>query len=298
MRWLFLLVFTLNLAYIAWEMSKSSSDGYVDVPALKNVQPVVLLSELKQPPEEAKVEQAAEDAETTVVDSRPAAGVSVEQLDSEQGDIEQVVDKPQEVAEKKPEAVPQVTEQQDATTVVAETVASAQQIAPEKVPPAEPPKSTSCYTLGPFRDLIQLSSLTQDIKSYVVEADFRGREEKEPTLHWVYIKPEKNRAKAIATGKRLKAKKIKDFYVIREGEKLHGLSLGHFRNKEGAYWLVKKVKNLGFNVVVEPVFKTHTIYWLDYRLASGAKIPESVFDKHIKPSKKAKISRLSRDCGS
>ena len=60
MRWLFLLVLCLNLAYIAWEMSKSPN-SYVDVPALKDVQPIVLLSELKQPaqPRSISAEQAA-----------------------------------------------------------------------------------------------------------------------------------------------------------------------------------------------------------------------------------------------
>ena len=300
MRWLFLFVLSLNLAYISWQMSKSSSDDYADVPALKNVQTIVLLSELKQQADQAIAiaEQEEDETDAVIVDSAPIENISIEQADIEQVDFEQTNTKPQEVAEKTPETVPEVTEQPDAAKAAAETVASAKQAEPIDIPPVEPSKSTSCFTLGPFRDLIQLSSLTQDIKSYVVEADFRGREEKEQTLYWVYIKPEKNRKKAIETGKRLKAKKIKDFYVIREGEKNHGLSLGHFRNKDGAYGLAKKVKNLGFNVIVEPVFKTYTIYWLDYQLADGANIPESIFEKHIKPGRKNKISRLSRDCGS
>ena len=157
-------------------------------------------------------------------------------------------------------------------------------------------QATDCYTLGPFRDLDNLRGLTREIKSYVVKADFRGREEKEQTLYWVYVKPEKTRKKAIETGKRLKARKIKDFYVIRDGEKENGLSLGHFRNKEGAYGLAKKVQILGFDVIVEPVFRSYTIYWLDYQLSSGVSIPESIFEKYIKSAKKNKISRLSRDC--
>ncbi|MBT8119565.1 MAG: SPOR domain-containing protein [Gammaproteobacteria bacterium] len=158
-------------------------------------------------------------------------------------------------------------------------------------------QTASCFTLGPFRDLDNLRGLTREIKSYVVEADFRGREEKEQTLYWVYVKPEKSRKKAIETGNRLKAKKIKDFYVIRDGEKVNGLSLGHFRNRSGAYGLAQKVQKLGFDVLVEPVFRSYTVYWLDYQLASGVSIPESIFDKYIKTSKKDKISRLARDCG-
>ncbi len=94
---------------------------------------------------------------------------------------------------------------------------------------------------------------------------------------WVYIKPEKSRKKAIETGDRLKSKKIKDFYVIRDGEQKNGLSLGRFKSKSGAYELAKKVKKLGFEVTVEPLFKSHTIYWLDYQLASGVKIPRIDF---------------------
>jgi hypothetical protein len=126
--------------------------------------------------------------------------------------------------------------------------------------------------------------------------DFRGREEKEPPLYWVYIKPEKNRATAIATGKRLKANKINDYFIIREGTKINGVSLGYFRNKKGATSLATRVEKLGFDVVLEPVFKTYTVYWLDYQLADGVKVPDSIFDKYIKAAKKDRIKRLHRDC--
>ena len=160
----------------------------------------------------------------------------------------------------------------------------------------KPIQKASCFTMGPFRDLDKLRSLTREIKPYVVSTDFRGREEREQSLYWVFIQPEKNRKKAIETGKRLKAKKIKDFYVIREGEKIHGVSLGRFRNKNSAYGLAKKVKKLGFDVIVEPIFKTYTVYWLDYQLADGVSMPEVLFEQYTQPTKKGKVSRLSRSC--
>jgi len=305
MRWLFLFVFSLNLAYIALEMS-GSSDDYAAVPALKNVQAIVLLSELKQ--SQVDLVQVADGAEATTidVDSAPAetALVTSEQAEikpaqTEPADSEQVVTKLQEIAEKKPKVISMPAGQASAKNTVAKKVVSAKRGRLAESLPVQSSQSASCFTLGPFRDLGKLRGLTRDIKSYVVEADFRGREEKEQTLYWVYVKPEKNRVEAIKTGKRLKTKKIKDFYVIRDGEKINGLSLGHFRNKKGAYGLAKKVKNFGFDVMVEPVFRVYTIYWLDYKLASGVTIPESVFDKYTRSAKnkKGKISRLSRDCG-
>ena len=306
MRWLFVFVFSLNLAYFAWEMSKSPTDDYTDVAALKNVQPIVLLSELKQQVDlvEAEPESVTEDkqGEDEAVISAGEDGskgdLPEEQIAAEKLTVVQTTEKAQQIL---PEVVtaakPEVAKQPDSIKLAEQVVASTKKVDPVKAVPAMSSQTTRCYTLGPFRDLDKLRGLTREIKSYVVEADFRGREENEQTLYWVYIKPEENRKKAIEAGNRLKAKKIKDFYIIRDGEKENGLSLGHFRSKDGAYGLAKKVKNLGFNVIVEPVFKTYTVYWLDYQLSSGVTIPDSIFDKYAKTTKKEKISRLSRDCG-
>ncbi len=292
MRWLFLFVFTLNLAYIGWEMSQSPSEDYADVPALKNVQTIVLLSELKQQAADAaKAEHGEDGAEKALTEVRVAEAALAENATAVEADPVATQEKPPQVVKPEPVKAIEIKAIENAEKPVVTTAAT------QPVTATRPAQSASCFTLGPFRDLDKLRALTREIKSYVVEADFRGREEREQTLYWVYIKPEKNRTSAIETGKRLKAKKVKDFYVIRDGEKVNGLSLGHFRNKNGAYGLAKKVKNLGFDVIVEPVFKTYTVYWLDYKLAGGVDIPESIFDKHVKAAKKDKISRLSRGCG-
>lgn len=320
MRWLFLFVLALNLVYIGLEISSSPADDYADVPPLKNVKTIVLLSELKQPSvpdvqvaaDEMMVDEVLQESSPTATSAGAAAG----QAEKAQADVvldttekaisgQAVASLPTET-EKMPETKSASAQSQlIAENIVTDAQASAAPEMSVEAPaeksveevPAVKPSVASCFTLGPFRDLARLRGLTREIKTYVVNADFRGREEKEPTLYWVYVKPEKNRKQAIKTGKRLKAKKIKDFYVIREGEKINGLSLGHFRNKKGAYRLAKKVRKLGFDVVVEPVFRTYTIYWLDYQLVDGAVIPEPVLEKYTRSGKKEKITRLSRDCG-
>ena len=302
MRWLFLFVLSLNLAYIGLEMSRPSSAGYEDVSALKNVQTIVLLSELKPQSGMEQVEESekvadGESAEDLPVDSTTAEPVAAiaEQVVAVNIVPEQAVAELPEKAEEPEAASPTQAVSMPAKDAAEESVNAVQE---ESARPAEKElqQSASCFTMGPFRDLAKLRGLTRDIKSYVVEADFRGREEKEPNLYWVYVKPEKNRTQAINTGKRLKAKKIKDFYVIRDGEKINGLSLGHFRSKKSAYRLAKKVRNLGFDVTVESVFRTYTIYWLDYQLAAGVTIPESVFEPYTRSTKKEKVTRLRRDC--
>lgn len=231
MRWLFLFVFTLNLAYIAWELARPATDGYIDVPALKNVQPIVLLSELKQQSdladaeaevvEESRVEIQPTEDETviTATASKIVGGLADQQAAADRAAAEVVVE--EKTLPVQPEEVSGVEQGADkqADSQKQVVVASPEKAEPVEVVPAKPAQIASCYTVGPFRELDKLRGLTREIKSYVVKADFRGREEKEQTLYWVYIKPEKSRKQAIETGKRLKAKKVKDFYVIREGEK-------------------------------------------------------------------------------
>jgi hypothetical protein len=294
MRWLFLFLLSLNLAYIAWEMSKAPSEDYANVPALKNVETIVLLKELKQSQSEStssgnKIDGDDVNTADTAIGSQSDAGQA--------GTAQSVA------SEKVPETSPAVISEAESKNLAGSasqknTVdAGAQKAGGGEEMSAKSLPTAGCYTLGPFRDLDKLRGLTREIKSYVNKAEFRGKEETEPTIYWVYLAPETSRRKAIETGNRLKAKKIKDFYVIREGEKENGLSLGHFRNKKRAYALAKKVTALGFNTNVEPVYKTYTAYWLDYELAAGAVIPEAVFDKYIGAGGKDNISRLSRDCG-
>ena len=298
MRWLFLFVLSLNLAYFAWQTTSAPDHSYAEVEPLKNVAPITLLSEQnisKQEVEAASVEVAASKTavDAAVESNEPDAGLAVTESSSQQPAVTT------------PVAAAVSEDQQPAGSAGqhAEVLSAADMAAAEKKPaqPAEDPVEQSppeerCFTLGPFRDLDKLRSLTREIKSYVTAADFRGREEKQPAIYWVYLSPEKSRKEAVATGKRLKSKKIKDFYIIRDGDKVNGISLGHFRSKTGAYGLADKVKKLGFDVNVEPIFKTYTIYWLDYQLAEGVTIPEKIFEKYTTNKDNDKVSRLKREC--
>jgi hypothetical protein len=289
MRWLFLLVLSLNVAYIAWQVRLPAADSYAKVPPLKNVPKIVLLSEV--PAERAVQANVSPElvataltqtsvADSPVADGQGSAGQAETETETEAANAEEV---PEKAAVVTPESEP-------AEQVPAVAVAVSE--------PAMPVQNVGCFTLGPFRDLEKLRSLTREIKSYVVAADFRGREEQEQYLYWVYLRPEKNMSEAMKTGERLKANKVKDFYVIRKGERIYGISLGRFRNKASALRLEEKVSKLGFDVLVEPVFKTVTVYWLDYQLADGVSIPDAIFDKYMQSNKTGEVSRLVRDCDS
>jgi len=292
MRWLFLFVLFLNLLYVGWQLMQPPEKMYADVAPLKDVTAIVLLSERVLPVKSVIIaEEAVVDEESFVVASTDEHEESIVEVAAASKSENIKAAQPSDASIVKLGAVKEsvATEKEAGTKSKAPEVVSKQGL--------ENQVANRCFSMGPFRNVEVLSRLTQDIKPYVASTSFRSVEKKEAKVYWVYIKPEKNRQAAIKTGNRLKAKKIKDFYVIREGEKLNGLSLGHFRNKKGAYSLTRKIKNLGFNVLVEPVQKKYSHYWLDYQLAKPkVDVPAVIVKKYLKVNKKDKVARVSRNC--
>ena len=306
MRALFFILLMLNVVYFAWQLIRSPSDVAADMSALKDIEPIVLLSEVK----------AAKEAQ----EKAAIAKAGVEELErkklSEKVLVKDVVVASAEVpnAEKKlaPDVVAllDVDKKKSEKVVVDKAIKSKVakgKVIKNKITKDETTKdkvtkdkkmispSGQCFTVGPFRDLKKLRGLTRAIKSYVVEADFRGKEETLPPLYWVYTAAEKTKKLTLKTAARLRAKNVNDFYIINSDRKVNSISLGRFRSKKGVQKFVKKLERWGFDVIVEVVRKDVTIYWLDYQLAAGSKIPKSVFRK-FKPSKKQAASHLSRQC--
>ncbi len=108
----------------------------------------------------------------------------------------------------------------------------------------------------------------------------------------VLLKPVGSKQEANALIKELVSKNIRDYFIITVGPNKNGISLGYFSNKGRAHRHADRVRKLGFDVIAEPVFRTYTIYWLDYRIKTGNEIPRQVFDDHLDNS----AQRLSRTC--
>lgn len=262
MRWLFLFLLAMNISYGAWEYSRFVAGSSSNAPVNINVPTIALLHELepKQPQEKTASKKTSDK-------QKPQSDVVAETVT----EVASVTAKPEaKPSKKKPTDRPK------------------RNIKPKK----KVITGDACYTLGPFRELNQLSAFTRGIKDYVIEASFRSREEREQSMFWVYLEPEANKKAADELRQKLTAKKIKDHYIIIKGPHNNGVSLGHFREKDRAYSHSATIKKLGFEPVVEPVFKTYTIYWLDYRVPSDRDIPQQVFDKTLSQS----VSRIDRPC--
>jgi len=270
----------VNLAYLGWELNRPVTQR-AHASHTNDVPKIVLLRELPGSNPES-VAQAK---------TPPAEKPGAEPADN--GSVQAAAEKPKAAAPPakttaKAEATQKVEKHEPVAT--AAVVPAAETPAQAKAPAAS---KFACYTLGPFRDIADLRKLIRDIRAFVVEAAFRSNEEREQSMYWVNIPPQKSREAANALAAELKRKKIGDFYVVNAGEQANAISLGHFREKAGALSVMKKVKQAGFAVQIDPVFKSYTIYWLDYRVQTDRSIPRSALDLTKLPS----IRRFDRSCG-
>jgi hypothetical protein len=280
MRWLFLLLLVLNVGYVAWELERERPRHVRTTALPAGVERIVLLHEL-----ESGTTEKQDIAQPATTPGTQQARIEPSKEDSA---------KLQQAEAVQPGIVSNQVAAADDAGADLETMAESQApaVVPEVTPEAKPAVDL-CYTLGPFSEMKTLRLVTREIKNYVVEASFRSREEQEQTMFRVFLKPVGSKQEAKSLIKELVSKNIRDYFIITDGPNKNGISLGYFSSKGRAYGHADRVRKLGFDVVVEPVFRTYTIYWLDYRIKSGNEIPQQIFDEHLGDS----AQKLSRTCG-
>ena len=280
MRWFFLLLLLLNVGYVTWELNREHPQHASKVVLPKGVERIVLLRELE--PETAVKEDIAQ-VSTPVSVQVPAAKLSDADAKSQQ-----------QSQTKKTETQPAQLAVIDEGTAseAANTLAAIQDDKPIEKPIAKPAVDL-CYTLGPFSEMKTLRLVTREIKDYVVEASFRSKVEQQQTMFRVFVRPVGSKQEAKAMIKELVSNNIRDYFIITDGPNKNGISLGFFSDKSRAYRHADRVRKLGFDATAEPVFRSYTIYWLDYRIKAGNEIPQQIFDDHLENSSQ----RLNRACG-
>ncbi len=280
MRWLFLFLLALNIGYVAWEFRQQQPEPDTGYTVPDGVKHIVLLSELN--PGEADMPQPDRAPAAAATDEAASAPAAVETAAKS-------AIKPAEKAAGKPAPLVEVVVVEKKVAATGNKLAAPAPV-PEKA--RSRPLGDQCFTLGPFSGMSTLRLVTREIKDYVVEASFRSAEEQEQSKFRVYLKPAANKQEARALTKQLASKNIKDYFIINSGPNKNAISLGYFSEKSRAYKHADRIKKLGFDAVAEPVFRTYTIYWLDYRIKSGKDIPQRVFDDVLEDS----AQRLSRSC--
>lgn len=271
MRWLFLLLVILNVTYVAWELNRERPQQMRKTAPPKGVEPLILLSELSETSTQSREKVAAADGSKDLAADRKPAG------DQPPAEPAEAVQPGLQTASLNAESPPSDTDTDPQ---------------PSTPSPVEEPAVDLCFTLGPFKEMKTLRVVTREIRDYVVEASFRSKEEQEQTMFRVLVRALGSKQEAQSMIRELDKKNIRDHFIITEGPNMNAISLGYFSSKSRAYRHADRVRKLGFDAYAEPVFRSYTIYWLDYRIKAGREIPQRIFDEHLQSSGQ----RLSRAC--
>ncbi|CAH0993221.1 hypothetical protein SIN8267_03363 [Sinobacterium norvegicum] len=119
-----------------------------------------------------------------------------------------------------------------------------------------------CWAIGPVIDKLSLAQLERRFNASYVDYSVSGVDVATDSEYWVYMGPYASRKESMRQLRQLQQNKI-DSYLIAKGEMAEAISLGIFKNKDGASRLLTKYSGKGYSVKLKEVVKFNTVYWLN-----------------------------------
>jgi len=120
-----------------------------------------------------------------------------------------------------------------------------------------------CYSVGPFKDEDDAKYLGVRAKALGFSSDIRSLETGGSVENWVHIPPLANRQQSLQMLRELQGRGV-DSYIITQGEFSEGISLGLFKNTTSAKNLTKKMREMGYQVVIKEVLRGEKELWLEF----------------------------------
>lgn len=121
-----------------------------------------------------------------------------------------------------------------------------------------------CYTLGPFKTAQVASAIREKLLKSGVDPQHRVNKDNTRPGFWVFLPAESTRKAAQQHVADLKAKNVKDYFLVATGEYSNAVSLGVFSQPELAQRRNDELKALGFAVKLQKLDLPLREYWLDW----------------------------------
>ncbi|MEJ2095324.1 MAG: hypothetical protein P8X93_09355 [Gammaproteobacteria bacterium] len=194
MKWLFIFLLVINVAYMGWEIDHqtriSLNNRKEALPVPKGVDRLVLVRELNKTPETKSANNDSTDIETVDTDVSALAKTSADTQIGVSG-ITNDVKIEQEIVNLLVSQLPDIS-----TRSISNNVSETQQ---------------TCFSYGPFPDDQQTADLIAWFEDRRVNVQQRLEREQENRLFWVYLAQQESRSSAIKAIEDLKSKGIRDY---------------------------------------------------------------------------------------
>jgi hypothetical protein len=150
---------------------------------------------------------------------------------------------------------------------------------PQPPKPAADAPSTAiaveCYALGPFKSLVSLERIAQELNLRGVGFTRRVEQGRNAEEYWVYIPPAASREAALEVSRNLAERGVKDYYVVSVDEKRNAISLGLFSEMEAATRRKDEISRSGYEATTDIRYEEATAYWLDVNSEGSDKLLDS-----------------------
>jgi|OM-RGC.v1.010603692 hypothetical protein len=137
--------------------------------------------------------------------------------------------------------------------------------------------SAVCWLIGPFQEEISAKQVISRLSALDVTLRLRAIDTRAKPDYWVYIPPQVSRKAAIKLLRELQSKKI-DSFLITEGDRKNGISLGFFTQKERADGVMKARKDQGYNPSVREILRVDTEFWLIFDQRQSGKFSDALWE--------------------
>ena len=151
-----------------------------------------------------------------------------------------------------------------------------------------------CYSLGPFINKIEADKTQSLLQQQEVTSKQIKLRDTSRTGFWVLLPASGTRDEANKAITRLKALKVKDYFLVATGSHENAISLGVFSQKNLARRRVDEMIRLGFVPSMESVALPRKVYWLNWYKDSKKQPDKALIEKLKKQD--AQISKVERSC--
>ena len=257
MKWFFILLLLINVAYLGWEIDRgakqqrANQQSAIAIPAAaKQLQ---LVSELENRPEPRQAKTASEEdynaystSPVLSIEMNPNTENMIQTLLNDSVDMNMDGDL---VAE----------EPGDASVFNNVTT------------------KTVCYTYGPIPDAKESQLMSEWLDERGIQFDQRQTAEEGEQKFWVYLAPQASQAMAEATVMDLREQGIRDLQLIRSGDLLNAVSLGLFTTQYAVNRRLNEIKATGYQPIVVPYGSAKQVFWFDVQIVQNSAYVDDLF---------------------
>lgn len=144
-------------------------------------------------------------------------------------------------------------------------------VAPKKTPPAGAgPAPAECLSVGPYDTRAAAEADAKRYRQVGLAVGRRRVPEQFKVGQWVYLGPYASRAVAVTHRDRLRAKGIRDLYVVAAPAWRNAVSLGLYSHRKSVERRLRQLRRLGVHPKVRPRFRSRERFWLTVRAAGSS----------------------------